>query len=323
LHRNDPEKAHDLLARNPATPSDPWLLAAEIALAMLAERRPRYFKRGIQLLQAGELAPGHLTELASALGTAELFDGSAKRSRQMFLQSVVDPTGNALAQGEWVTPFLGTEFVPREQFQQVFEASEAAAHHEYRALRLSAVPELCEAWAKADAYSIRPYEFGSNAASMNGDYDKALQMAERGLQRRPDAPTLLNAKAFALGSTGKHAEAAAVLRRLPPAAGNGFSAFLTAANKGLCAMRAGRVEEGRLLYEEAIAGFKRLGDLEHAAYARLYLAREAVLAGLPDSSELISEADKAMRPYMRTPGGVVFARFREAVKTGTAANPRV
>jgi hypothetical protein len=43
LHVGDPECAHDLVARNDATKNDPWLIAAEIAIAYLLIAPSRFW----------------------------------------------------------------------------------------------------------------------------------------------------------------------------------------------------------------------------------------------------------------------------------------
>jgi hypothetical protein len=116
LHLGDPAHAHDLLINSPATRNDPWLIAAEVTLSELAERDPRFYKRGVALIEDGGLVPHHIAELAGAVGTVELVGGNRKRARKMFNQSLVDPTANALAQAEWVSPNFRGDLVPPSRF---------------------------------------------------------------------------------------------------------------------------------------------------------------------------------------------------------------
>ena len=75
VHLGDYDRAHDIVVRADRTRSDPWLLAAEIAIGSIDGRFPRYFKQARRLL-AGELfSPMHISELASALATLELSSG--------------------------------------------------------------------------------------------------------------------------------------------------------------------------------------------------------------------------------------------------------
>lgn len=67
VHVDDAERAHDLLKKNAATKHDPWLMAGEIAVSALAERKPAFFKTGSKLIDEGGIAPRQLSELAAAI----------------------------------------------------------------------------------------------------------------------------------------------------------------------------------------------------------------------------------------------------------------
>lgn len=316
LHLEDRERAHDLIARSPATRADPWLLSAEIAFARAAQRTPRFFKLGLNLVEDGGLMPGQITELAGSVGTVDLLDGSRRRARKMFTRSMEDPNGNALAQAEWATPRMGAEIVPAARLESVHEAFEAMAFHRYREHRFSEIPVICARWADVDPYSVRPFEFGSSAAGLAENYTKAEELARRGLELRPKSPLLMNYCAFALSHIGRGSEADALLARVVPASSDDPLAMLTLANQGLSAFRQGRHEEGITYYRRAIDGFRRIGDPRMSAHARVYLAREASRAGLPDATKLQSEALKAMEPYKDSEALTILRRVMEGDVAG-------
>jgi Flp pilus assembly protein TadD len=64
VHADRSEDAHRLLLRHPRTRQDPWLIAAEIALAQILEETPRLVHEGRALLQSGRFSPAAITELA-------------------------------------------------------------------------------------------------------------------------------------------------------------------------------------------------------------------------------------------------------------------
>lgn len=295
LHMGDPERAHDLVVRNGATSRDPWLIAAEIAFAELAERRPKFMKPGLRMLEAQGLAPRQLTELAGSIATEEMVHGNRRKARKSFAQSMIDPTGSALAQGEWASPLMGEDFVSYQKLQSTPEASEAYAFHLFRNLQFDAISDACLGWATADPFSIRPFEFGAASASVIQDYEHAKQLALRGLELRPRAPTLLNAAAFALASSGKADEALTILNEMAPARDE-YIKNLTLANRGLIAFRLGDTPGGKQFYQAAIDGFAKQKRPDLSAKARVYLAREAVLAESEDASELVEQARKATDP---------------------------
>jgi tetratricopeptide (TPR) repeat protein len=299
LHASDPERAHDLIARSAATRDDPWLIAAEVAFAEVAERRPRFLKTGLRMLDVADLPPRQLTELAGAIATEELIHGNRRKARKDFGKSMLDPTGSALAQGEWATPELGAEVVPLARFKSAPEASEARAFHLYRMGQYQKVAQMCEAWAASDQFSIRPFEFGSATAGFIEQYDKAVELAMRGLELRPRSPSLLNAAAFALASSNRLIEAADIFHRLH-AIDDPRWHFTAEANRGLLAFRSGSPDRALEYYRSAIAGFTKAGLGETSARARVYLAREAILARLPNADDLVKEAREAIKPY-KTP----------------------
>jgi hypothetical protein len=317
LHLGEREQAHDLLAKNRATPNDPWLLAAEIALAGVAERDPKFFKPGTRMLDSGSFSPHHLTELAGATGTVELLDGSRKKAKKMFVQSVVSPTGSSLAQAEWATPSLGSEVIDRKAILTATEPFEAEAYHLYREGRFAEAAQACEKWARVEAFSIRPFEFGSIAAGHADDFATAIALADEGMRRRP-SHLLINSLAYALASSGDPTRAAEELAKIKPQQAEPKMQNLTVANQALVAFRNGQPDVGVALYRAAIDGFMKNGLKHSASFAKAYLAREAVLAGIPEAKTLLKEAQDALRPYPATEA----ARVLRKVEIAAGEKPR-
>ena len=290
LHLDEFDRAHDLIARNPATKSDPWLLSAEIALSQVAERRPSYYKVGVSVLSETRHLPRQLTELAGAVATTELLDGSRKKAGRYFRQSIIDPNGNALAQAEWASAaFGGMALVSEKNLKAADEAYEAKAFHLHRTASFEEVPSACVQWSFEEPFSIRPYELGAVVANLIGDHDTALELALRGLKIRPNTPSLLNSIAFALANLGKLDEAEANLARVG-AGTKEIMGLVTEANRGLIAYRRGQTELGRTLYQKAIDGFRYKQNLYMATSARLWFAREATQSGTADGDEAMAEA---------------------------------
>ena len=294
LHAGRPDQAHDVLVRNPATSADPWLMAAEIAIAEVAGRNPRFVKIGQRMLGNRAYAPRQLTELAGSIATDEYLSGNRRMARRNFEFSMRDPTGSALAQGEWAAIQTGSEFVSMSRLEKTLEAAEARAFHHHRTADFARIPSICREWAGLDVFSIRPFEFGSSTAGVLGDHAVAMELAAGGLKIRPAAPSLLNAMAFSLASTGRVDEAVACLQRIR-GDDDGPSRCVTAANWGLVAFRSGDEPTGRNMYRRAVEGFERLHRPDLAARARLYLAREVIAAGALDATGILAEAKAATK----------------------------
>ena len=103
VHCDEPDRAHDLISRADRTRSDPWLLAAELATAHVAERTSKLTRVAKRMVQDKSLLPFHITELAGALATLELEAGRDRKARQLFRLSLADPTDNSVAQAQWAS----------------------------------------------------------------------------------------------------------------------------------------------------------------------------------------------------------------------------
>ena len=101
VHQMDPVAAQKLLIAHPRTRTDPWLIAAELACAQVAERPPKFWKQATEMLRQGSLPPRHLSELATAVAMMELEEGERKRARKYIQKGLLDPTENTLAQVYW------------------------------------------------------------------------------------------------------------------------------------------------------------------------------------------------------------------------------
>ena len=260
LNLGDPERAYDVIRRSAATINDPWLMAAELSVAELADQRPKYLKHGRRIVADGGLMPRQITELAGAIATLEMTGGHAKKARDYFHRSVLDPTGSALAQAEWASAELGVEFVSSQQLTQATERDEAEVFHLLREEKFADVPEVCMRWSESEPYAIRPFEIASSATSMVGQYRQTMDLAIKGLKIRPKGTVLLNNYAFALIHLGEFTKAETVLQAI--GLENQRVWLVGEANRGLLAMRRGQVTTGLRHYGSAIGGIYQIGGKE-------------------------------------------------------------
>jgi len=299
VHEHDPERAHDLILKNPATPYDPWLMAAEIALAPGAERRPRFFKAGMATLERDIRLPRQITELAGALGTTFLVDGNRKRAKRLFQQSLTDPTGNSLAQAEWASGSYGEVVVAKSQLQSSSDANEAMARHLFRTGDFEQSLLFVHKWIEEEPFSSHPYWSGAMTAIILEEYEKAEKYTQEGLRHDPKSLPLLNNRIFSLACLGRLDEAEELLDAMPIEAGNDVHVLIGEADRGLIALRRGQVSEGEEHYRRAIAGFRRLQNLEMERLAQAYLAREAVRAGVAHAEKLVADAEKSGAGFLK------------------------
>lgn len=290
VHMNEPDRAYDLIRKNPATPYDPWLLAAEIALAPGAERKSVFFKKGIAMLEEDRRRPRQITELAGALGSTLLEDGNLKRGRRLFQQSMTDPTGNSLAQAEWASGHYRERLVGQAKIQASSDAREAMALHLFRIGNFVRSLDFARQWINEEPYSIRAHLAATVAANLLDDYAAAKELACAGLRYQPMSAELLTNLVFSLACRGQVDEAEARLRTIE--SDSEIVALICEADRGLIALRRGETSKGEAHYQKAISGFRRQEHTQLERLAHAYFAREAVRASLPIARKLLDEADK-------------------------------
>lgn len=289
VHLDREEHAYALIKRNEATPHDPWLMAAEVALSGVLEKTPAFFKKAVSILES-DLQPRQTTELASALGTHLLRDGSSKKSKKLFRQSTIDPNGNSLAQAEWASLRFGERLVGEAQLERTVDSCEARARRHYWAGDFANAFVDAGRWVAEEPISAMAYRGAIGAANMLGEFDKSETLVERALRHNPNSVDLQIDRAFIYASQGKLLEAEIFLNAVESKADvNGK--LIVEANRGLIALRRGDHKSGVDHYTSAITGFKQKGFVENEKLARAFYAKEAASAGLDKVDEIIKEAE--------------------------------
>ena len=251
IHLDNPEKAHDIIVRSNRTKHDPWLLSAEIATGGAAGRNSRLLRSALRILAAREVAPAHLSELASAVATVELGTGLNKKVRKLFDLSLEEPTENSIAQAEWVSRRENSMAFDTRLVQRP-DVHEAAARISFKDGEWKTAAEKCRFWHFDQPFSSRPAIFGSFiSATALEDYVLSKDFAEAGLLGNPSDPTLRNNLAFALINLGNTDLGERELSKIDEGAATSEDRVVIKATRGLLKFRTGRPEVGRKLYLEA------------------------------------------------------------------------
>jgi Tfp pilus assembly protein PilF len=293
VHIGDPGHAHDLLIASPLVGRDPWLAAAEIATANLAQRAPKGIRDARRILDRSGFAPFHLSELASALGSSELRSGSNRRARQLFRLALEQPTENSLAQVEWSAGSAAFD-LDDQVLVGAPGAYEARTRHLMREGTWKAAVSNAQSWLLDQPFASQAGIAGSFAAAVGlRDFEMGAEIALAGLGANPSHPVLLNNIAYSLLELGRPEEAArfVALIRVDDVPGEPRVALL--ATKGLLAYRTGRIEEGRHFYREAIAHARRVNARDALAMASIMFAREELANRSGESASLAADALQA------------------------------
>ena len=294
VHLGDAEQAYELLRRCPATQRDPWLRAAEIAVAGLIDRTPQQLRRTRRGLLAGNLDPVHISELASAVATSELDAGSVKSARRLFNIGLDSPTENSVAQADWATNKISGISLNEAHFRlpRTFEAK-AIGHFER--LELQECLVQCNRWLEDEPFSSRPVEL-STFISVVGfeDYENAINIAKRGLMSNPGNFALRNNFTVALAESGRVDEAMEYRRIIRPSSLSVWEETCWLATNGLLAFRERRHDEGRMLYIRAVASARGQSDKGREAMVLTHWAREELRAGeYTKADEIARQATQA------------------------------
>jgi len=286
LHAADPGEALSILRRAEGVQFDPWLLAAEVAVSSVVGKTSRFMRNARSIAREKAISPFHRSELTAAVASAEMWAGSDKRARVLFVEALEVPTENAFAQVVWASQDVGLKDYPFERIRVPRDFEARALEARNNAQWESAVTH-CSEWAGLESFSSRPYGLGSAiAVSLLRRPDDAIKIVDAGLKTNPRHPGLINNKAFALVEKGRPQDAMFEILRADLKQAQDESKVCLLATGGLIAFRLGDIEDGRELYQRAINFAHQIGNRAAKATAQIYLAREEARAGNPDYGRL-------------------------------------
>jgi len=290
LHSGDPENALHLLRKTERARIDPWLISAELAVSAVAGRDPRFTKQAEDILRRKAESPFHTSEMTAALASLEMWSGNTRRAKRLFLQAVIHPSENALAQTVWAAREVGLTVIAAEllNIPNAFEAQTLAARN--KAEWKSAV-DHAKRWATDESFSVRPHAFASAiVTSILNNPQEGESLARAGLLTNPRHPGLINNIAFALVGQGKPNEAKRELEQINVKNADAQTQICIFATQGLIEYRLGKPIAGKQLYENSISLAHKEGNRSLKAIAQLYLAREEALIDKQSYLKLLSTA---------------------------------
>lgn len=255
LHVDEYDKAHHVIVKNPCLKTDPWLLASEIAINSLKGRNSRYIKVGKSILNSNNYSPFSISELAGAIGSVELMNGSIKNCKSFFKKGLIRPNDNCLAQANWLVSEIqgiNLAFSDYGYLTNKYEADSRMAYYldQYDTALICSID-----WMADMPFTKRPVQFAAEMAyTYLKDYTTAIKILLLGLCSNPGDVVLLNNLAFSYALNGNTKEADAILSKtkiestLIP---NEAKVCLWA-TKGLNEYRKNNIDEGKIWYEKAI-----------------------------------------------------------------------
>ena len=290
LHQDQPRIAHDILRRSEATKHDPWLLAAEIAIASISDRTSRWIKAGKELIDSLAGKPHHISELASAIATLELGSGSSRAAKKLFHISLIQPNENAVAQAGWASR-QNRQLAPEKSPSNVPRTFEASSWTHFYKSNWKESLGAAKLWQIDQPFSTRPAIHGSFiAGALLQDFKESCDIVKVGLAANPEDFTLNNNYVFALINMGDLSGALTILDRMKRFDLTKQDEVVLAATSGLYHYRKGEREAGRSLYVQALDSARRLSIPKLEALVALFFAQEEIKAHTPTASDTVNLA---------------------------------
>lgn len=282
VHIKDYDRAKRVLLDNGYIKSDPWLLAAEIAVESVMDRSSRYLKTGRQLVLSGNVSSFSSSELCLAICNEDRNSGKRRDANKMYERGMVDPNDNSLAQAEFFAKEKGISNIDFNSFQRIVHKNEADTR---RALSEEKHEEAFISslkWMLDYRFEHRPIEFAFGiSCDYLKKYDYAINIVKRFLITNPKDLTATNNLVYVLGLSDRIDEAEQVLENINKRhnisensiTSNGICLIATC---GLIEYRKGNISEGRKMYNTAIMAANKQKNKNLSAKARLNMIREEV-----------------------------------------------
>ena len=290
LHIKDHQSALKCIRNSEASPYDPWLVSAELAIANSINKTPKFIKQAKDFIN-NNYPSFHISELSCALGTIELENGAIKKSKKLFREALYEPTENALAQVVFIKNSkslsipINIHIINKQIYNFESKASSFFEKGEYK----KSLTEI-EQWLQYQPFSAEPAIRGSYIASVAlGNFKKAINIIEKGKQASPNDFILNNNHIFSLASLGDTSEAQKILSQLNISGLNEFDKNVLKATEAVINFRNQKISEARKLYVEATTFFKNQKNEHSEAIAKLFWAREENIIKSSEAQKLKKE----------------------------------
>jgi tetratricopeptide (TPR) repeat protein len=253
VHFGENDLALALLRNAELVRYDPWLLAAEISVSDLSKRTPRYIKDAEARVTDFIGAPSFITELASSLGTWNLFHGTRKKAKMYLQLSLKAPNDNAFAQGNWISETY-RKFPIQNQIPSLeTKVFEAVALNSFNKGDWASALSATEGWQKEEPFAARPALLGSFvAATVTNDLQRALNFVELGHRANPTDQSVLNNFVYCLVLLHRFDEAKRHIASFRITSEPSEQNSMLWATKSLYEFMTGNIEEGRRQFEHAV-----------------------------------------------------------------------
>lgn len=278
-HLDSPDEAMEAIWRSDAVRHDPWIQAAEVAVADQLEKTPKWAGKARKSVSDGAVGISR-SELAMGLAALELKSGAKLRAvKKLANASLSNPTESTVAQALWLRE-SGAVSLDVSPHYAMAMANEAAALRAREAGDHREAIRQAEAWSVDQPFSPRPFMLASTAANVFLNMpDIAEVHCQRGLLYHPDNPSLLNGLIVSMARQGRLEPAEELLPKLHSTIAHDLEmeAYYHAAC-GLIQFQKRNFEQGRSEYLQSIHSARQNGLNWLAVNAMLYWIEQEALS---------------------------------------------
>jgi tetratricopeptide (TPR) repeat protein len=290
IHLKEPELALQLVSNAERTKSDPWLLAAHVAISNVMDKTPRLFRLAKRISNTAFVPPFHTSELLASLGTLEVFSGNDKKARKLLTSALRDPTENVVAQAWWARSKINLRPpVILLERPRSFEANTRAL---IQTEKWESAIKAGKEWMNDEPFSRSPaIETSFVLGVVFADHKNAVEVLKRTLPANAGDPLVQNNLAFNYACLGRTREAHATLAAANRASAPIATLVAMTATEGLIHFRESRIAEGRGKYREAMEIARSQGLERQRVLASIYLAMQEKAAQTEEAEAAVQLAN--------------------------------
>lgn len=283
-HTDNVDKALYYVRKMSNLIEDPMILSGEIALCNTIGKLSKNIKQAKTILQSQRFSPLSLSELTSEIATMEIMNGKERIGKRMLMQSLNNPTENALAQTTWINqcviklPWI--EEINNLNVPNNFEGEiYLGLASKDGAIDWAYLFEQCKLWNKYQPFSHDPIYLGGNIATDFLDiYKEAFDFSINALSNHKDDAGLINNIAYAAILDGDKENAQKYLNLQLSKCKTNEEKIVYFATKGLYEFRFGKLDLGK---ESYVNSFELANSINSKLYPKVlaYYYRELDRAG--------------------------------------------
>ncbi len=306
-HLGEPDRALHFLKKSGRTNFDPWLKAAELAVAGELGESPQGWKLAKRIADNSQFSFVDRSELASELGTLELLDGSRKKAMKLFQTATESMNENSFAQIEWAGRYTKA-FEPEGLLKNISISHEAVANAASWHSDWDVSLKACEEWSKIEPFSAKPAILASFVASISADGGESerknrlfrgIAAAEKGLLANPDSFTIHNNMSVLMSYSGETEAALRSIAEMQRLSSSPEDKVLIDAACGLAEFRSNQVDQGIESYARAIERAIDAKQPVNALRAFSFLGREVSRVSGASAEFFVAEIDQITEEFKR------------------------